>query len=419
MICGLLGKNIAHSHSPKIHGKIGEYEYLLIDRESAEEALAFIEENDEFAINITSPYKEIAFSACDHHSEIARRIGAVNVVLKRDGEIYGDNTDYYGFNTALAMGGNRPTGKKVVIFGSGGAGKAAALAAIDAGAKSVKIMSRDPASCGEIRFESDAFGIVGYDDERASAEAEIIINATPAEKDGQTSAPVEMVNFPNCRFVFDLNYNPLKSELLLNAKEMGIKTENGLTMLVAQAYKSAMLFGKIHNFSRSNVENTAAELLKSLRNIVLIGMGGVGKTTTARALSKRTGIEFIDSDQRVCDIYGEYPNRIISEQGEKEYRRIEAEVLKGLLSERGKIISLGGGAVVHQGLMREFSKNATMVFMDEELEKLSRHNRPLYTDDVEVERIYEQRIKLYRKFSDIQLYAGMNRWRILERLEKL
>ena len=103
MICGLLGKNIAHSHSPKIHGKIGEYEYLFIDRESAEEALAFIERNDEFAINITSPYKEIAFSACDHHSEIARRIGAVNVVLKRDGEIYGDNTDYYGFNTALAV----------------------------------------------------------------------------------------------------------------------------------------------------------------------------------------------------------------------------------------------------------------------------------------------------------------------------
>lgn len=94
-------------------------------------------------------------------------------------------------------------------------------------------------------------------------------------------------------------------------------------------------------------------------------------------------------------------------------------MLEGLLAERGKIISLGGGAIVHQKLMREFRKNAIMVFMDEELEKLSRRNRPLYTDDDEVERLYEQRIKLYKKFSDIELYAGMNRGRMLERLEKL
>lgn len=419
MIYGLLGKNIAHSHSPKIHGKIGEYEYVLIDRGSTEEALAFIEGNDEFAINITSPYKEILIPVCNRLSETARRIGAVNVMVKRDGLIYGDNTDYYGFNTALAMSGNKPAGKKIVIFGSGGAGKAAALAAIDAGAASVKIMSRNPASKEEIPFSSNVLSIVGYDDEAASAEADIIINAAPAGKDGQTLAPSEIQRFPNCRFVFDLNYNPLKSELLLDAKEMGIRVENGLAMLVAQAYKSATLFGKIHNFSRSNVEGTTAGLVKSLRNIVFIGMGGVGKTTTARALSKRTGIECIDSDRRICDICGKYPNEIIAEQGEEEFRRIEAQVLEGLLAERGKIISLGGGAIVHQKLMREFRKNAIMVFMDEELEKLSRRNRPLYTDDDEVERLYEQRIKLYKKFSDIELYAGMNRGRMLERLEKL
>ncbi len=414
MIYGLIGKDIKHSCSPEIHKKIGGYEYSIIEMDSAADFEEFVAGHDELSINVTSPYKETAYKLCDEFSAIASSIGAVNTIVKKDGAVYGDNTDFYGFNFALGRTATDLRGRKVLILGSGGSAKMAAVAAARANCRDVKLMSRYPDAS-----HIDGFDVVSYDDYEAKRGADVLINTIPAGQLGGMAQAINFENFPRCKFVFDLNYNPFNSDIVLSAKERGIRTENGMAMLVAQAYKAALRFGTVSDFSRSQVEKTVAEMIRNCRNIVFIGMGGVGKTTTARMLAEENGMDFIDSDAKIRELHHRSPSEMISEDGEPAFRKIEADVLRSLLGERGKVISLGGGAILHEDIIREFRRNSIMVFLDMERDKLSRRNRPLYTDDAAIERIYAERIPLYRKYSDVQLYARIGKRRMLERLMRI
>ena len=133
--CGLLGRSLKHSFSPEIHHRIAEltgidYSYVIYEKEP-EEVEAFVKEGDWTGLNVTIPYKETVMEFCDEIAPEAREIGAVNTLVKRDGKIFGYNTDYYGFRRSLEVSGVEIAGKKTIVLGSGGASKAVSKALKD------------------------------------------------------------------------------------------------------------------------------------------------------------------------------------------------------------------------------------------------------------------------------------------------
>jgi len=124
MKCGLLGRHLSHSYSPRIHAMLGDYSYELFEIEP-EKLGSFLLNSDWDGINVTIPYKKDVIPYLDELSPIAQKLGAVNTVVRRDGRLIGHNTDYFGFLTMVRSSGLDVSGKKALVLGSGGASNTA------------------------------------------------------------------------------------------------------------------------------------------------------------------------------------------------------------------------------------------------------------------------------------------------------
>ena len=226
--CGLLGKKLGHSRSPEIHRLLGDYAYRLYEKQ--EESLEdFILHGDWNGLNVTIPYKKTVLSFVDVLSPTAQKIGSVNtLVRRRDGRIYGDNTDVAGFEAMLEYSHFNPRGEKVLILGSGGASVSVQEALLRAGALPV-IISRN--------------GENNYQNLEKHRDAAYLVNTTPVGMFPEIDAsPLDLSRLPSCRGVLDIIYNPPVTRLMRQAAELGLPAVNGLYMLVAQARRSAELF---------------------------------------------------------------------------------------------------------------------------------------------------------------------------------
>ena len=142
MRCGLLGEKLGHSYSKAIHERLGGYSYELIECPRAE-LDAFMKGDSFDAINVTIPYKKAVIPYCAALSPIAERIGSVNAVIRqRDGSLYGDNTDAYGFMSMVKKSGVDIAGRKAIVLGSGGASATICAVLNELNAKSVAVISR-------------------------------------------------------------------------------------------------------------------------------------------------------------------------------------------------------------------------------------------------------------------------------------
>ena len=224
MQCGLLGRVLGHSYSPMIHGMLGQYSYDLFPTEP--EALDALLRGDAWdGLNVTIPYKKTVVPCCAELSETAEKLGSVNTLVRRaDGTIYGANTDYLVKQSGIPV-----AGRKALVLGSGGASVTVCAVLRDLGAASVTVISRS--------------GPDNYENLERHADAQIIANTTPLGMYPNTgSAAVDLRAFPRCEGVFDIVYNPARTALLLQAEQLGIPCAGGLSMLVAQAKRSAELF---------------------------------------------------------------------------------------------------------------------------------------------------------------------------------
>lgn len=226
--CGLLGRKLGHSISPKIHGMLADYSYELFEKEE-DEVGAFIMAKEYDGLNVTIPYKKTVFQYMDEVSEVAGKLGSINTIVKRkDGTLFGDNTDVFGFSELLRVFGAKPAGKKVLVLGSGGASVSVKYVLDSLGAKTV-IISRS--------------GEDNYENLKKHADASYIVNTTPVgmfPNVGET--PLDPGVFGKCEGVVDIIYNPSVTKLMELAKKAGIPSVNGLYMLVAQAAKSSAQF---------------------------------------------------------------------------------------------------------------------------------------------------------------------------------
>ena len=217
---GLVGNHLDHSYSPFIHSLLGTAPYDLVSL-SPEELEPFIKDRNFQGLNVTIPYKKAVFPYLDYIDPVAKAIGAVNTIVRRQNALYGYNTDCPGFLYAAQRAGIDFKGKKVLVLGSGGASAAVQKAAAGAGAAEVLVVSRT----GKLNY-NNVYGIKG---------AEIIVNATPVGMYPHNRGKlIELSRFSSCCAVMDLVYNPLATPLIFEAQKEGMLFSNGLPMLVAR-----------------------------------------------------------------------------------------------------------------------------------------------------------------------------------------
>ena len=319
--CGLLGETLGHSYSPMIHHELGEYDYRLFEV-SKEDLDAFLCSDRWDGLNVTIPYKKAVVPYCAELSEAAERLQSVNTLVRRpDGTLYGDNTDLFGFLYMVRSSGIDPAGKKALVLGSGGASVTVKAALEQLGAD-VTVISRS--------------GPDDYDHLDRHADAQIIANTTPVGMYPHNgAAAVDLRRFPRCEGVLDIVYNPARTALLLQAEELGIPHAGGLSMLVAQAKRSSEQFtGTV--IGDEALERVERIVNQRLRNIILIGMPGSGKSAVAAALGKALGREVVEADELISQRAGMSIPEIFARSGEETFRKLETEVL----AEQGKRVLL-------------------------------------------------------------------------------
>ena len=387
---GCIGKKLTHSFSKDIHSKLADYEYDLIEL-NEDELIEFFSKKEFNAVNVTIPYKQTIIPYLDSLSDVAERIGAVNTVVNKNGKLYGYNTDYYGMKALIEKIGIDLCGKKVLILGTGGTSKTARVLAEDLGADEIITVSR-----------SKSENHITYDEAtNEHSDANVIINTTPSGMYPDCdSQPIDVSAFKNLEGVVDVVYNPLCTNLVLDAKKRGIKAEGGLYMLVMQAVVAVEKF--LHKkIEKDAVNNVFASILSSKENIVLTGMPGSGKSTVGKLLNI-DGFTFVDTDEEIVKRCGCSIKELIDSKGEKCFRDLETEVIKDVSSMGCRIISTGGGAILRPENVNALKRNGKIFFIDADLERLCpTDDRPLSDTREKLEKLYNERIDIYKSTAHV------------------
>lgn len=382
---GLIGEKLGHSFSKDIHTLLGNGEYELMPL-AREELDAFLKARDFCGVNVTVPYKKAVIPYLDELSPEAAHIGAVNTIVNRNGRLCGYNTDLFGFAYLCRAAGVDMTGKKVLVFGSGGTCLTVSEAARQAGAASITVISRR----GEDNYENLS----------RHADAEILVNTTPVgmfpDLDGCAADPAR---FPKLAGAADVVYNPLETEFIRRAREQGVPAANGLRMLVAQAVRADALF-----FAKEPDDGVCETIFQKIaaqrRSIVLIGMSGCGKTTVGTALAALLDRELADTDALIEAKSGMRVPEIFAKQGEAAFRALERETVRELSGRNGLVIATGGGAAMDEENVRALRKNGFLVFLKRKLPELAIADRPKTPDRAALAALWERREPVYAACCD-------------------
>ena len=247
----VIGDPVLHSKSPVIHGAMLAalgldipYAAHTVRRGTLSQYLAWARDNSITGFNATMPHKEDLIPLLDGVDPLAQSIGAVNTVCLREGRWIGFNTDGGGAVAALRGSlGIDPGSMTVTLLGAGGAAKAVALALAQARAARVYVCNRTLARAEEL-CAHDPLGRLapaGFDMDTLrgrAGESQLLVNCTNLGMEGcdhQFEGFSFLEALPRDAAVFDAIYHPAETELLARAKGRGLKTLNGLPMLVNQA----------------------------------------------------------------------------------------------------------------------------------------------------------------------------------------
>jgi len=246
----VVGSPIGHSLSPRIHaafaaqtGQVMRYEARELAPDGFAEGLAALAAEGLCGGNVTLPFKTDALKSCAEASERARRAGAVNTLLRRDGGWYGDNTDGIGLLRDLERLGLSPRNKRVLLLGAGGAARGVIEPLLTAGPAELVVSNRNPwkpealaesfaalgpiRPCTHIALKGDAF--------------DLIVNATSAGHEGRMPRLPDGLAAPGC-VAYDLSYGKAHAPFQAWALAAGMAVHDGLGMLVEQAAEAFALF---------------------------------------------------------------------------------------------------------------------------------------------------------------------------------
>ncbi|MDP1630120.1 MAG: shikimate dehydrogenase [Caulobacter sp.] len=251
MVAGIVGRPVVQSLSPVLHnawiaamGLNAAYVPLAPTASGFVALVEGLRGGVIRGVNVTMPFKEEALAVADDRSERARLAGAANLLLfRQDGRIFADNTDGLGLLGAVAVQapGFDPSSGPVVILGAGGAARGAAAALSLAGAPDIRIVNRTAARAEALA--RDIGGVVrAVDAIDALSDAALIVNATALGLGGGAGPEIDLARAPATVVVMDMVYKPLRTAFLVRAAAQGLRTVDGLEMLIQQAVPSFEAF---------------------------------------------------------------------------------------------------------------------------------------------------------------------------------
>ncbi|WP_336055057.1 shikimate dehydrogenase [Nitratireductor sp. CH_MIT9313-5] len=239
------GHPIKHSRSPLIHGYWlekyeldGSYEAIDVAPEDFAHFLHTLHEQGYAGGNVTLPHKESAFKIVEKLDGAAEKIGAVNTIWLENGHLCGSNTDAYGFaaNLDQQMAG-WDSARTAVLLGAGGAARAVIHALQERGFDEIRIVNRTEARARDLQARfggtTSAHSWEALDDLLASTD--LLVNTTSLGMAGSAPLSISLDPLPDHAIVSDIVYVPLQTPLLADAQERGLRTVEGLGMLLHQA----------------------------------------------------------------------------------------------------------------------------------------------------------------------------------------
>jgi shikimate dehydrogenase len=258
-ITGLFGYPVRHTFSPPMHNAAFKalqlnYVYLPFEvkPEDLKAATASLAPLGIVGVNVTIPHKEAVIPLLDDISEEAALIGSVNTVQVTEGKLKGYNTDAYGFETSLQKeGGIALSGKTIFVMGAGGAARAVCFQSALSGARELVIADvaaeRADALCAAVAgaFPACRVEICSADPgavKKALGGRDLFVNATPIGMKAADPPLIDTAWLDPKTIVFDVIYNPEETQLLRDARARGLKTLNGIGMLVHQGARAFEIF---------------------------------------------------------------------------------------------------------------------------------------------------------------------------------
>lgn len=242
----LIGHPLGHSMSPFIHkmlfemsGRNAEYSLADISPENLSAEISGINSLDGY--NVTIPHKVAVIPFLDELDETAERYGAVNCVKRNNGKLIGYNTDCTGFVLSAKL---LKTDGRTLLIGCGGVGRMIAIELALQGADLTIAIIPEAVEMAEkliseINKISPATNVKYIMMDEISGKYDLLVNASPVGMYPKSDAcPVSDEIIADCGGVFDVIYNPVKTQLVKKAEAMGIKAVGGMAMLVLQAVKA-------------------------------------------------------------------------------------------------------------------------------------------------------------------------------------
>ena len=244
----LFGNPVEHSLSPLMHNTAldfyeleARYYAIQLQPDEWDRLASYLNRDSFLGANITLPYKQMIVDYLDSVDPVARSIGAVNTIVKKEACLEGFNTDSYGFSAPLQDYAGKLENNRAIIFGTGGASRAIVTSLADLGMDELYMVSRKPEQHNSFN-SNKVVSVISYHDWPAYApEAALIVNTTPLGMDPRTeTSPVRDSEQPylSGSICYDIVYNPRKTKFLNQAGEAGATTIGGLEMLIQQGSRS-------------------------------------------------------------------------------------------------------------------------------------------------------------------------------------
>lgn len=402
----VIGEKLTHSMSPQIHKRYFDYykqdSTYVITQIPMEDMLGdcsgLLKEYDGF--NVTVPYKEKVLKYLNGTSDEAKEIGAVNTVVNQGGDMYGFNTDPFGFESLLIHNDVAIKDKVFVVLGSGGASKSVCYILKKRGAKKVIVVTRkDTSEEGYMTYSA-----------LESFKGDVLVNTTPVGMyPNVDNCPVSENVIANFDTVVDIVYNPVYTELLKAAVRLGKKAVGGLYMLVAQAMKSQEIWQKKITDKELYVDIYNALMKEYFQknggNIYLTGIMSCGKTVKGKRVARTLGWEFIDADEYIEKISGRTVKQLFAE-GEHVFRKWESKVMYELSLRKNIVVATGGGAILKDENVSAMKLSGIIVLIERNIEDIlngiNTDTRPLLKDGKDkLVSIYEARKDRYYATCDV------------------
>ena len=363
-LLGIFGNPIKHTLSPVIHDTLSDalglserYVPFCVEDEDLSRCVKLAYDEGVLGLNITVPHKQHVMESLVDVDIAAKTIGAVNTLVRVEGGYKGYNTDMPGLAKALETEGIALKDETVIMLGAGGAARAVAYMCVSYGAKQVYIVNRTFARAQAIADDMNAFTgktvvqAVASEDYQSIPDGKyLMIQCTSVGLHEGDGMPFDFGDafYAMAKAGVDLIYNPAQTPFLKEMAKLGVPAVNGLKMLLYQGILAYELWNDL-TVSETLTDKVYLALQDAIYgkkrgdNIVLIGYMGAGKTTVGKALAKKLGYEFIDTDLYIEAQEGMTIPDIFEKKGEAYFRTLETNVIKELREKTHCVIATGGG----------------------------------------------------------------------------